>query len=421
MKGIIIGGGLAGLGAATELSKYCDDITIIEKENFLGGLASSFDVEGYSIPKYFHHIIESDKTLLDILQKFGLMDRLVKKSVKFAFYSADYDDFFQFGATKLLFFKPFPFFDRIKFVLMALSLILKNEDLTTLDKTDAQTWLENKTSKKVADIFGEILKHKFPIPLSEVSAAWLYSRFKLEISKSKILYYPKGKAGYDMFEEKIKKDSWNIIKGTSVKKIKIENNSVSKIFLEKDVINVNNDDVVISSLPLQIFNSISEGLPIEMKKRIEKIKYVANICLCFGLEEKLTDYYWINLIGNSPVGTIIANSNLYDGHPWNVFYASNYVDQKDPYLKLADEKILGLYLKTMEKTFKVKIKPIWFKVNRALHGVTLFRTNFFELLPKDEIKNLRFAGQYMKYPEERSIGAAILSGIEAAKDFFKET
>jgi protoporphyrinogen oxidase len=417
MKGIVIGGGLAGLSAAAELRKHCDDITIIEKENFAGGLVSSFDIEGYKIPKFFHHIIEADKVTMDFLFKWKLMDNMIKKSVKFAFYSSEYKDFFQFSASKLISFKPIPFLDRIKFGMMALGLMIRNENLKELDKIDAQSWLTSKAGEEVTKLFSQIIMHKYPIPFSQVSAAWLYNRFKLELSKSKVLFYPMGETGYDILEEKLEKASRKMVRETSVKKIEIKNNFVRKIFLDGRVINVGKDDLVVSSIPIQVFSSLAKGLPIDMKKRIQNIKYVANICLCFGLEERLTDYYWINVIGDYPIGTIVANSNLYDGHPWNVFYASNYVDQKNSILNLTDEKIFGLYLGSMEKIFRKKIRPLWFKVNRTMHGGTIFRNNFFDLLPKDEIKNLRFAGQYMKYPEERSIGAAIISGIEAANSF----
>ena len=72
-KLIILGGGLSGLAAAEKLSlKY--DITIIEAAPFLGGLASNFEKDGKFIPRYYHHIIKSNKTTQEYVKNFGEVD-----------------------------------------------------------------------------------------------------------------------------------------------------------------------------------------------------------------------------------------------------------------------------------------------------------------------------------------------------------
>lgn len=45
MKFIILGGGLSGLAAGYKLSKKGNEVVILEKEDFLGGLASTYDVK----------------------------------------------------------------------------------------------------------------------------------------------------------------------------------------------------------------------------------------------------------------------------------------------------------------------------------------------------------------------------------------
>ena len=70
MKIAILGGGLSGLSAALNLE---GDIEIYEK-NDIGGLASSFKIQKYHIPKYYHHIIKHNKTTIKYLKRYGLLD-----------------------------------------------------------------------------------------------------------------------------------------------------------------------------------------------------------------------------------------------------------------------------------------------------------------------------------------------------------
>ncbi len=57
-KAIVLGGGLAGLAAAEKLldsKKF--DVLLLEKASYLGGLASSFQVEGEWIPKFYPTVL----------------------------------------------------------------------------------------------------------------------------------------------------------------------------------------------------------------------------------------------------------------------------------------------------------------------------------------------------------------------------
>ena len=60
MKIVILGGGLCGMAAANVLSKN-HEVTILEKEAYFGGLATSFEIDGRKIPEYYHHVFTHDK------------------------------------------------------------------------------------------------------------------------------------------------------------------------------------------------------------------------------------------------------------------------------------------------------------------------------------------------------------------------
>ena len=56
----IIGGGIAGLSAAYELTKQGHFAEVFESAPFLGGQASTFDVHGGQLERGYHHLFISD-------------------------------------------------------------------------------------------------------------------------------------------------------------------------------------------------------------------------------------------------------------------------------------------------------------------------------------------------------------------------
>lgn len=423
MRGFVIGGGLSGIGAALEMSKHTDDITLIEREPNLMGVLSSFEVDGYWIPKFYHHL--SDGITREFFKEAGLYDQVVETPVRFSFYIEEYKKFCELSKTKLLFFKPFTMYDKIKFGLLGLDLILRNRDIKTLDKISAEKWLTENVSSNVSKFFGNLIeKHKFPIPFSEVSAAWLYDRFKLEVGRFNTLGYPRGKRGWEIISDYAQKNiKGTIMTGTSVKKIVVEDGVAKKIVLPNETIELQKDDLVVCGLPSYIVPKIVEGLPTQLANNLSSIDYAANICVVIGVEERLTDYYWVNAIGDFPFGTIIDQNNLYgDGEfPWRVYYISTYCSKDDPILKLSDEEIFKNYMNYFEKIFQKKIKVLWYRVNKTPVGGAIEKMGLFDLIPtNDELHNLKFAGQYTTYPKERSTGETVMSGRKAVMKFFEK-
>src|SRR5947208_15149855 len=74
----VLGGGAAGLTAAMRLARRGAKVTVIEKEDVLGGLASGFKVEenGVYLEKFYHHLFRSDKEIQALIEELGLGDKL---------------------------------------------------------------------------------------------------------------------------------------------------------------------------------------------------------------------------------------------------------------------------------------------------------------------------------------------------------
>ena len=79
---IVIGGGFTGLAAAYELSRQGIEATILEKEAHLGGLASSFLVNGAPLEKFYHHWFNNDREVLSLVREIQAEARLRPRLTK---------------------------------------------------------------------------------------------------------------------------------------------------------------------------------------------------------------------------------------------------------------------------------------------------------------------------------------------------
>lgn len=68
-KTIILGAGIAGLGAAHTYKKKGQDAVIIEKDSDFGGLCGSFIIDNYTFDRFVHLSFATEKEVLDIFNE----------------------------------------------------------------------------------------------------------------------------------------------------------------------------------------------------------------------------------------------------------------------------------------------------------------------------------------------------------------
>src|SRR6266568_523824 len=83
----ILGGGITGLTCAFYLLRSGADVTIIEGQPDLGGLASYYDFGSFSWDRFYHCILTSDRPLLDLVADLGLTNELRWTPTKVGFFA----------------------------------------------------------------------------------------------------------------------------------------------------------------------------------------------------------------------------------------------------------------------------------------------------------------------------------------------
>src|SRR5438309_10776200 len=73
----VIGAGILGLTAALRFVQAGARVTVIEREERVGGLVASFEIGGSHLERFYHHLFRSDVDVQQLIAEVGLGDQLV--------------------------------------------------------------------------------------------------------------------------------------------------------------------------------------------------------------------------------------------------------------------------------------------------------------------------------------------------------
>jgi protoporphyrinogen oxidase len=423
VKVAILGGGVCGLGAAYRLCKAGVDCTVIEKEPEVGGIAGCFKVKDFWIEKYYHHMFKTDNVLLGLAGELGLGDRIVWRESKTAFFHKG--RLYPFSSpVDLIRFKPLKMADRLRLGLNVLSL----GEEAGLDAQSAEDWLKGRWSEDIYRVmFKPLLKTKFGIEMGSASAAFVHGRLKARANSRKsgreLLGYVKGsfRELTEAMASRLKEAGCKILTNTEAVGLEKKGGAFS-VRTKKGVIDA---DVVLSTLPLSALWNIAK---FRLDEKVKNIKYRAVVCATFGLNGRLTDYYWTNIIDEDmPFGAVIEHTNWMDSRDYggdSIIHVVNYCSEKDAIYRMKDAGLVSLFLKSLEKIKpgfgKADVK--WHKISRDAYATPLFEKGYGKKIPaiKTGVKGLYLAGSFQVYPHSRNVNNIIEKGFTAAETILED-
>lgn len=111
---MVLGAGLAGLSAARDLARAGARVSLVDGSERLGGLASSVEVGGERVERFYHFICRGDDELLDLADELGLESEIHWHQGGTAFYYQG--RLYPFSTPfDLLRFSPVPLSQRLRF------------------------------------------------------------------------------------------------------------------------------------------------------------------------------------------------------------------------------------------------------------------------------------------------------------------
>jgi protoporphyrinogen oxidase len=400
MKIGIVGGGLTGLALSYYLSKYRHQISIFERDNQLGGLTTYHDYHLFYWDRFYHVILPSDVHLIHFLQEIGLGDKIRWQDTLTGFYV----DQTLYSISNTVEFLKFPPLSLINKMRLAFTILYGSRinDWKELEKVTAKDWLLRISGKKTYQkIWKPLLLAKFGENYQRVSAVfiWTYIKrlFSARHSSAKKEQFGYVEGGYktvlDHLDKKISEREGRILLNTTIKNVYPRQES--GIFLKYND-KVEHFDKVVFTAPVNILESVTSDLLMEVKGKWKSVEYLGVICVILITRKPLIPYYIVNIADDRiPFTGIIGMSNVVnprETQDFHITYLPKYVLSEDPLLKCSDDELIDLFLKGLSLMFtdfkKENIEAI--HVNRAFKVQPLQILHYSEIAPEITTKHKDF-------------------------------
>lgn len=433
MKVAVIGGGLAGMCAALDLSAAGHQVTIYEKYPNFGGLASAFDIAGTKLERFYHHVFSTDLDLLNLVDELGLQDKMR--------WSADDNGNFFEGkiyttspAWRLLLFPPLGILDRLRLAFSAKYLSFL-KDHRPFEAVTARDWITKAMGERVWKVMWEpLFKSKFGRHASNISMTWFFGRIKARFGPSK-KGAPTGNLGYlmgstqvmvDALEARLKSNGVRLLSSHPVRRICAENGKISGLET-KDGFEACDQVLVTCATPLLL--DMEQGiLPAKLRSDLEQFIYHGSVIAVLELKQSLSPHYWLTILDSAlPFLAIIEQTRMigpehYQGR--HIMYLAKYLDTAEPFFALGNDGVLKEYYSQLKKVFPAFEESMVEKahVMRADYTQPIVTMGYGSRIPphKLPVEGLYLANMTQIYPEDRGMSYSIGLGRRVAAMMLKE-
>ena len=416
----IIGAGISGLAAGFRLARKGHHVKVFERDAAVGGLVSTFDLDGTRIERYYHFLCGRDDAYVDLCRELGLASRIVFKKARTGFYYEG-REFSLTTPLDLLRFTPIPLSQRIRFGLFALE-ARGREEWRQLDELAAKPWLIDRLGERAYDvIWRPLLSLKFGAQHDRISAAWVWHRLH-RVARSK------GRHGFlhggadlllDALAGRIREHGGAIHTSRPVAGVLVDEGRVRGLHLADGEVFA--CDRVVSTLPLPVLAGMLPEEDSPFLQALRAVEYIGVACVVFKLAKPVTRNFWLN-INDSAVATngIIEYTNLNpltgaDGH---IAYVPYYLATDHELFRESDEAIVRQSWEALRR-----VSPRLSDSDRVAHRVfrsdyaqAVCTTGFLGRIPDSRapIEGLHLLDSVYLYPEDRSQSGLIARAFECA-------
>jgi protoporphyrinogen oxidase len=427
----IVGGGLAGLSAAYRLQQAGHEVTVFEAADDLGGLAVTYETAGDPIERFYHHLSETEETIVALADDLGLGDAVEWRYKSDAFYVDGVvhpmDTIWEIAAYPHL-----SVYDKFRLGMLTLGIDVRGgrprfgayDEFTAFEDVPVKDFLLEHTTRRVYENFwAPLLDAKFGSRVEDVSAAWLLGRIKFrgerDLLRGEQLGYFEGSFArlVDALVAAVGRES--IETGTRVTDLSIRDGAVTNLTTEADDGRHPHDldAVVVATMPNVLTDLTGYACDIDFQ---------GTVCAVVSLPESLIDSYWLNFIDEAPFGVLIEHTNFIPASRYgdeHLLYLASYVQDFDEKVwQLDDDGVREYWLDGLADLFP-SFDPDdvnWMNVARNPRTAPIYERGYLEMIVPYDLSEAVAAGVYYagmasraQYPE-RSLNGAIEAGFAAA-------
>ena len=425
-RAVVIGGGPAGIRAAHLLAKGGLETTLLESAPVLGGLASSFDVQGVTIERYYHFVCRGDDDLVAALGEVGLSGKLHWKDSRMAYF-VDGTLYPFLTPLELLRFRALPVFDRMRAgFAVKLAQRMKEDDLAPQRAT---AWLRGLFGECAYGVIWEpLMRFKFAEHADAISAAWIWARMvRLGRSRKSAwreeLGYVEG--GSQTVLEGLRRDferhGGKTILSAPVEAIMVADGRVGGVRVGGETLAA---DVVVSTITPKHFLKLAADFPEgAYREGLRRIPVIGIFCLFLRLRESVTPFFWVNANDSRvPFAGMIEYTNL---NPLpelggdHILYVPQYLSPDDPRYLQSDEEVFRKYTDALA-LIHPGFDRSWVRFHalfRDRYAQPICLTDYRETTPRiaTPLPNLFLTDSSQLHPHDRTISGSMSLGREAAR------
>jgi protoporphyrinogen oxidase len=428
----IIGGGVAGLAAAYELTKRGHYAEVFEQAPFLGGQASTFDVGGGRLERGYHHLFVSDMDMTELIHELGLGEKLAWLESQGGLYHDG--KIWSFSTPMdLLRFKPLSLFSRVRVGFWTFAL-QKTKNWGKFEGITAKDWLSGHMGRRGYEVIWEpLLRGKFGEYHDQVSMTWLWGKIYLRVAsrgkglQKERLGYPMGSFGevIDTLRDRIVEQGGEVHISAGVKRVAVVDGVAAGLeaVLPGQEPEVKEYDAVIATTPSYVFTRLAPPLPDGYREKLEGVKYLSAVLMVLVMDRPLSPKYWMSIADTSmPFVAVIEHTNmidksLYGGH--HMVYLSNYPNPDSELYRASPEELLDQFEPHLRK-INPDFDRAWvleYHHHRIDGAQPIIGINYGERVPdhRTPFKNLYLANTTQIYPEDRGTNYSVRLGRRVAR------
>lgn len=383
-----------GLVLARKLAAPSRSITVFERDEQIGGLATYHRYGDFYWDKFYHVILPGDSHLLDFIEDIGLSDRLRWKKT----YTGVYVDQQFYSVSNNKEFLLFPPLNLIQKARLALTILYASRirDWKAMESLTVEEWLVKVGGRATYEKFWKpLLLAKLGEAYRRASAVfiWTYIRRLFEARNSSAhqeqMGYVSGgyKTVFDRLEELFRKQQVELRPSTIVEAIRP--GEKGDLLVSCDGVEEPFDKIIFTA-PVNVLEKVVDPRLVQVRKSGREVEYLGVACMALLTRKPLTPYYVLNIADEQiPFTGVIGMSTLVDtaetGNGY-LTYLPKYILSGDPLLRQPDEELKTSFFQGLRRLYpefrEEDVIGVW--MNRAFKVQPLQVLNYSEIIPQME-------------------------------------
>ncbi len=353
----IIGGGLMGLALAERLGSSGHRVSVYERAEQPGGLATWQDFGEFTWDRFYHVILPSDTALVEFIRRIGLADRLRWRATQTGFYV---DRAFHPLSSGLDFLR-FPLLGLMSKARLAATILFcsRIRDWRRLERMTVEEFLVRYSGRATFEKFWKpLLLAKLGENYRRVSAVFIWTYVKRLFSardaaaQKEHLGYVSG--GYRTVFNRLLE---LIGQSRGVVRTGVEVQSVRPVAAGLEVATAGGTEVfdkVIFTGPVNALRAVADPALVQVPPQGD-IEYLGVVCMALVTRKPFTPYYVLNIADERiPFTGIIGMSSLVDTAEtaglW-LTYLPKYVLSDDPILRRSEDELRTEFMEGFRRMY----------------------------------------------------------------------